>query len=257
MQSPLRRRIRHLRRLVAYGGLVVLILAAAVVGALNQVLPLMEQHPEKVAGWLSERIGQPVAFTRATGEWTRRGPRFRLEGLRIGEGERTLDIGRAELLVAVYSGLLPGEPLTELKVRELSLALEQGEDGRWRMAGLPFQPVEGVDPLETLEALGELQVERARLVVRSPALASELALARVDLRLRVYGDRLVAGLRAWADPAGKPMDAVAELSRGDWSGELWAGGKALRLDEWSPLLADTGLVYARAGARSSCGARSA
>ncbi len=247
MSSPLRRRIRHARRLFGYGLLVVLILAAAAVGVVNQMLPLVERNPQKVAGWLSERVGQPVTFTHARAEWTRRGPRFILDDLRIGEGERLLDIGRAELLVAVYSGLLPGAPLTELKVRELSLALEQGEDRRWRMVGLPFQPLPGVDPLDTLEALGELQVERARLVVRSPALRRELSLPRVDLRLRVTGAQLKAGLQVWAVTGGKPLTAVVDLNRGTWSGLLWAGGEALKLDDWSPLLADTGVVVAGSG----------
>jgi uncharacterized protein (TIGR02099 family) len=247
MTSPLRRRIRHARRFLGYGALVLLILAATLVGGLNQLLPLVERHPDKVAAWLSDRIGEPVSFTRAVGEWTRRGPRFTLDGLRIGAGGRSLDIGRAELLVAVYSGLLPGGNLTELKVRELSLRLEQGEDRRWRLAGLPFEPQPGVDPLDTLEALGELQVERARLTVSSPALRSELRLPRVDLRLRVSGSTVTAGLRAWADRAGTPLNAVVDLERGEWSGQLWAGGRKLRLDEWSPLLADTGLVFAGAG----------
>ena len=140
MTSPLRRRFRHARRVLGYGFLVLLILLATGVGALNQLLPLVERHPDKVANWLSERLGEPVAFESARGEWTRKGPRFTLGGLRIGEGERQLEVGHAELLVAVYSGLLPGEPLTALKVRDLSLVLEQGEDRRWRMAGLPFQP---------------------------------------------------------------------------------------------------------------------
>lgn len=247
MSSPLRRRIRHTRRLLGYGALVLLILAATLVGALNQLLPLVERHPDRVAAWLGDRIGQPVTFTRAVGEWTRRGPRFTLDDLRIGVEGRRLEIGRAELLVAVYSGLLPGGHLTELKVRELSLRLEQGEDRRWRLAGLPFEPQPGVDPLDTLEALGELQVERARLTVRSPALDSELMLPRVDLRLRVSDTRVTAGVRAWADHAGTPLNAVADLERADWSGQLWVGGKRLKLDEWSPLLADTGLVVAGAG----------
>ena len=247
MHSPLRRRIRHARRFFGYGLLVVLILAAAAVGVVNQMLPLVERNPQKVAQWLTDRVGQPVTFTHARGEWTRRGPRFILDDLRIGEGDRLLDIGRAELLVSVYSGLLPGAPLTELKVRDLSLALEQGEDRRWRMVGLPFQPLPGVDPLDTLEALGELQIERARLVVRSPSLQRPLSLPRVDLRLRVSGARLTAGVQAWAVVQGKPLTAVADLDRATWSGQLWAGGEALKLDDWSPLLADTGLVVSGSG----------
>lgn len=247
MPSPLRRRIRHARRAIAYGGLVVLILLATAVGALNQLLPLVERNPEQVADWLSRRVGQPVAFDGARGEWTRRGPRFTLEGLRIGEGGRRLDIGHAELLVAVYTGWWPGEPLTALKVRDLSLVLEQGEDRRWRLAGLPFEPQPGVDPLDTLQALGELQVERARLEVRSPALEAPLAMPRVDLRLRVSGEHVLAGVRAWADPSGQPLSAVADLARADWSGRLWAGGRRLDLSQWSRLLADTGLVVAGRG----------
>lgn len=247
MTSPLRRRFRHARRVLGYGFLVVLILLAVAVGALNQLLPLVERNPDRVAGWLSERIGQPVAFASARGEWTRRGPRFSLEGLRIGEGDRQLQIGQAELLVSVYQGLLPGEPLTALKVRDLSLRLEQGEDRRWRLAGLPFEPKPGVDPLETLEGLGELQVERARLQVSSPALDAPLELERVDLRLRVGGDRVRAGVRAWAGAGSAPLSAVADLERGPWTGRLWAGGERLDLMAWSGLLADTGLVLAGSG----------
>lgn len=247
MTSPLRRRFRHARRVLGYGFLVLLILLATGVGALNQLLPLVERHPDKVAGWLSDRLGEPVAFESARGEWTRKGPRFTFGGLRIGEGDRQLEVGHAELLVAVYSGLLPGEPLTALKVRDLSLVLEQGQDRRWRLAGLPFEPKPGVDPLDTLEALGELQVERARLQVRSPVLRAPLSMARVDLRLRVDGETVVAGLRAWADPASPPLSAVADLHRDDWSGELWAGGDRLVLQAWSALMADTGLVLAGQG----------
>ena len=73
MTSPVRRRIRHARRVVGYGALVVLILLATAVAALNQLLPLVERNPDRVAAWLGDRIGQPVAFDRAVGEWTRRG----------------------------------------------------------------------------------------------------------------------------------------------------------------------------------------
>ena len=49
MTSPVRRRIRHARRVVGYGALVVLILMATAVAALNQLLPLVERHPDRVA----------------------------------------------------------------------------------------------------------------------------------------------------------------------------------------------------------------
>lgn len=240
MTSPLRRRIRHTRRWLGYGGLVVLILFAALVGVANQMLPLVERHPDKVAAWLSERVGEPVHFARAHAEWTRRGPRIILDGLTVGQGAQILDIGRAELLVAVYSGLLPNHPLTELKVRELSLSLVQGEDRRWRVLGLPGQQLG--DPLDRLQGFGELQVEKARLAVRSPQLKIDTTLPRVDLRFRVNGSRLRTGAAIWSDARSAPLNAVLDLQRDTSDGTLWVGGEQLVLAHWAPMLASAGIV---------------
>ena len=113
MSSPLRRRIRHARRITGYGLLVLLILAATLVGGLNQLLPLVERHPDQVAGWLSERLGQPVAFDAARGEWTRRGPRFTLDGQRNGPAGRRyvtdaivlsrFDLGEADRVLTIIT----------------------------------------------------------------------------------------------------------------------------------------------------------
>src|SRR5213075_1788572 len=97
VSSPLRRRIRHVRRFFGYGSLVALILLALLVSVFNQLLPAVESHPDKIAKWLSERVGEPVSFSHARGEWTRRGPRFVLDDLRVGKGANSLAIGRAEL----------------------------------------------------------------------------------------------------------------------------------------------------------------
>ncbi|HEX5756800.1 MAG TPA: hypothetical protein VFY12_10670, partial [Arenimonas sp.] len=100
MQTPLRRRLRHLRRLFGYGALVALILAAVLVGVANQLLPLVERNPDRIRQWLAERVGQPLQFSAAYAEWTRRGPRFMLSNLRVGATGEALEVGRAELLVA-------------------------------------------------------------------------------------------------------------------------------------------------------------
>ncbi|MCE2944821.1 MAG: hypothetical protein LW828_08910, partial [Xanthomonadaceae bacterium] len=148
MHAPHRRRWRHLRRALGYGGLVALILLAALVGLTNQLLPAVERHPEDVAAWLSERVGQPVRFSAIDARWTRRGPRLSLRDLEVGEGDATLAVGEAELQLSVYSGLLPGMPLTELSVDGLALTLHQDAEGRWRVEGLPRPRADGVDPLE-------------------------------------------------------------------------------------------------------------
>jgi uncharacterized protein (TIGR02099 family) len=205
------------------------------------MLPLVAQHPDQIAAWLSSRVGEPVRFSSAHAEWTRRGPRFTLEGLQVGRGDQVLDIGRAELLVAIYSGVLPGRPLTELKVRELSLTLEQDAERRWRLIGLPGQKKGAGDPLSKLEGFGELQIEKAQLALLAPALNLNARLPRVDLRLRVNRDRLLGGANVWSRVQGAPMSVVLDFQRGSRNGRIWAGGSALTLTDWAPLLGAAGL----------------
>ena len=241
MTSKLRSRIRHARRLIGYGALVLLILVAMMVGIANKMLPWVAQHPAQIAAWLSERVGEPVHFKSSHAEWTRRGPRFTLDGLQVGHGDQVLDIGRAELLVAIYSGLLPGRPLTELKVRELSLVLVQDSERRWKLVGLPGQKKGGGNPLDKLEGFGELQIEKAQLAVRAPALHLDAQVPRVDLRLRVNDQRLLAGATVWSVRKSAPMSVVLDFQRSTRNGLIWAGGNALTLTDWAPLLAAAGL----------------
>ena len=64
MPTPLRRRLRLARRGLWYAVAVVLVLMALIAGVVSQLLPLAERHPDRVAAWLSERAGRPVAFDR-------------------------------------------------------------------------------------------------------------------------------------------------------------------------------------------------
>ena len=244
MDSALRRRLRHARRWLGYGSLVLLIGVALVVSVFSQFLPAVESHPEQIAQWLSERVGEKVSFSRARGEWGRRGPRFVLDDLHIGEGAKRLAIGRATLQIAAYSGWLPGHPLTELKIRELSLTLVQGEDGRWEVVGLPGQ-TGGGDPLARLEGFGELQIEKAQLAIRAPKLKIDMRVPRIDARIRVNGPRVRAGISAWVDRADAPASAVLDYDREQHAGTAWAGGEQLVLAHWAPLLRSIGVAPER------------
>jgi uncharacterized protein (TIGR02099 family) len=242
MVATLKRRLRHLRRVLGYSLIILLILIAVLIGLLNQALPWVSTHPKQIQAWLSERIGEPVTFSKAKGEWTRRGPVFTLDDLQVGEGQQSLKVGRAHLLIAVYSGLLPGSPLTELKVGQLSLQLVQDQDERWSIKGLPGQAANSqVDPLDKLEGFGELQIEQAELSIEAPRHQVSLKIPRVDLRLRVSDKKIKAGLSAWADTNSAPLNAVFDLSRTGYDGKAWVGGKDLQMQAWSPLLKATGL----------------
>lgn len=235
MTTSLRRRLRLARRGLWYVTAISLVLLALGAAVMSQLLPLAERHPERIAEWLSARAGRPVAFDRLDTAWTRRGPLLRLDGLRVGQGEGAIAIGAAEILVSQYAGLLPGRSFTELRVRNLALTLERGDDGRWQVRGLPGQS-QGGDPLGALEGLGELQVIDARLGISAPSLGIETTVPDVDLRLQVDGERVRSGLRARMHRDSAPVDVVLDFDRARGDGRLYAAARKADLAEWSPLL---------------------
>jgi uncharacterized protein (TIGR02099 family) len=241
MPTSLRRGLRHTRRGLFYAVTSVLILLALAVAVANQLLPMVQRHPDRIAAWLMARAGRPVSFDSAEAHWTPRGPLFTLHNLRIGSGRQLLEVDNAQLLVAMYSGWLPGHPLTELRLRGLALTLQRAADGSWRFLGLTG-PKErpDADPLSSLEGLGELQVSDARLTVRAPDLGINFVARRVDVRLRVGKGSLQAGLRAYAEH-GPPLQAALEIKRPEVDGRLWVGGNKLQLASWSPLLGYAGI----------------
>ncbi|WP_202845290.1 YhdP family protein [Luteimonas saliphila] len=241
MTTPFRRRLRLARRGAWYAAALLLVLTALAVGAVSRLLPLAERHPDRVAAWLGERAGRPVAFDRLETEWTRRGPLLRVDGLRIGEGAGAVRIGEAEILVSQYAGLLPGRSFTELRLRGLELALERADDGRWQVRGLPGSEQPAQDPFAALESLGELQVIGGRLTVSAPALGLEATLPRIDLRLQVGGERVRAAAQAWISEAAEPLDLAIDLERRQGQGRAYAAAMRADLGAWAPLLRFAGV----------------
>ncbi|GAA5006487.1 TIGR02099 family protein [Pseudoluteimonas lycopersici] len=249
MTTPLRMRLRHARRWFGYGIAALLVAMALGAGAMSQLLPLAERHPDRIAAWLSARAGRPVAFDKVETEWTRRGPLLRLDRLRVGAGAQALVIGDAEVLVSQYAGLLPGRSFTELRVRGLDLTLERGDDGSWQVRGLPGEK-QGGDPFSTFERLGELQLVGAKLHVVAPALGVDAVLPRVDLRLQVRGDRVQAGVRATMRDEASPLLGVLDFRRGNGNGRAYVSAKKADFAAWSPLLRVAGVRLARGQGRA-------
>lgn len=251
MPTPIRRRLRLARRGAWYALAGVLVLMALVAGIASQLLPLAERHPDRIAAWLSARAQRPVAFDHVETAWTRRGPLLRVDGLRIGEGTDAVPIGEAEILVSQYAGLLPGRSFTELRLRGLALVLERDDDGRWQVRGLPGQAQSEGDPLDTLQGLGELQVIDGRLTVIAPALGIRTTLPRVDLRLRVQGDRVRVAARAWSREGAAPVDGVLDLDRNAGDGRAYVAMRQADLAAWAPLLKAAGIGIEAGGGRAA------
>ncbi|HZW17245.1 MAG TPA: YhdP family protein, partial [Luteimonas sp.] len=243
-------RLRRARRGLWYvlaGALVVMALVAGIVSQV--VLPWAERHPERIEAWLSARAGRSVSFDQVETQWTRRGPLLRLDGMRIGDGADAVPIGAAEVLVSQYAGLLPGSSFTELRLRGLELTLQRGDDGRWQVRGLPGDRKPGGDPFSALEGLGELQVIGGRLHVEAPALGIAAHVPRIDMRLRVDGDRVRIGMRAWARAGAAPVEARAQFGRAGGDGRAYVAAKQVALAQWSPLLHAAGITVADGSGR--------
>jgi uncharacterized protein (TIGR02099 family) len=240
----MRRRLRITRRVLGYGGMVVLILVALVVGVVAQLLPLAERHPDRIAAWLSERAGRPVHFANVETDWTRRGPVLRLDALRIGDPSQSILVGDTEMLVNLYAGLLPRQSFTELRLRGLDLTVQRAADGAWSVRGLPGQQQPGSDPLAALERLGELQIIGGRLHVDAPTLGIDATVPRIDLRLRVQGDRVRGGMRAWMRDKVSPLSATIDFDRKRGDGRAYVGAQDADLSTWAPLLRVMGVEVA-------------
>jgi uncharacterized protein (TIGR02099 family) len=236
MSPRLHRHLHIARRTLWHGLVAAVVLMALVFGIASQLLPLAERHPDRIAAFLGERVHRPVAFDRVETQWTRRGPLLRLDNLRLGSGAETLRVGDAEMLVSQYAGLLPGRSFTELRLRGLDLTLERDAGGRWQVRGLPGETTAGSDPFAQLEGLGELQVIGGRLAIHAPSLGIDAQVPRVDLRLRVDGDRVRIGARAWIRDGVAPVQAALDFDRvaGDGRGHMIA--RDADLGAWSPLL---------------------
>lgn len=228
--------LRRTRRVLGYSLAVAVIALAVVVGTASQLLPLLERHPDAVAAWLSDRTGQPIAFDSLQAQWTRRGPLLGLQGLRIGDADAPLRVDQARLLVSIYSGLVPGRPLTELRLGGVVLALSRDADGRWQVDGLGTAAQGEVDAqaaLDALEGLGEIQVRDARLEVSIAEDDRRWSVPRVDLRLRASGGRIRAGLLGFGEDALVPLVVIAELDRRSGDGRIHLRADGADVPRWA------------------------
>ena len=241
MPTPLRRGLRFAGKSAWYSFALLALLLALGVGAATQGLRWVESNPASIAQWLSARAKQPVRFSAVRAEWTRRGPLLALSGLHIGPKESAIALGQAEVLIAPYTGWLPGRRFTELRLHDLSLTLERGATGEWHVRGLPGQST-GRDPLDTLEELGELQVIGGRLRIVAPANGLDVEIPRIDLRAQVSGARVRAGVRAWAKGVEMPLQASLDIDRVRGDGRVYAGARRIDLAGWSSLLRWQGVM---------------
>ncbi|MBS0198939.1 MAG: TIGR02099 family protein [Proteobacteria bacterium] len=220
-----------------------LLLLALLTGALSRAMPWLEEHPNEVRAWLSERAGRPVQFASLQARWTRRGPLLSLHDLAIGSPDNPLRLGDAELLVSQYTGWLPGNRLTELRLRGIHVNLQRDDDGTWHVRGLPGQN-NGGDPLTTLEPLGELQVIGGSLTLDAHSLGLHADIPRIDMRAQVNGARVRVGMRGWLKGVTTPTFATMDFDRRSGDGNVYVGSRNIDLKGYQGFLQLFGVALA-------------
>jgi len=212
-------------------------LALLISGSQLWLLPWLEEHPDQVAAWLSERSGQVIRFEQLHAQWTQHGPRVSVNHLRIGENEAFV-INQAQLKLLPYSGWLPGRPFSQLQLRGLALSVQHADNGQWIINGLSQtkHTHSTNDPLAVLRRLGELHLADVRLHIDAPALKLRANLAKINGRLRVNGQRLQAGVQLWMNPQAEPLTAVVALQQPSWDGLAFVQLEPVDWAQWSPLL---------------------
>lgn len=228
-----RRYGRHRWRRWWVRSLALAVIALAGLLALARLLfPLLAEHPEPIARWLSAVFAQPVAFERLDAHWDGSGPSFEVRGLTIGERSSALVIEHARLRLDPYAALRPGRRwVRELVVLGLELELVRAADRSWSWHGIELnRTASGGGLLGVVEVLS-LGGSRLRVIDAASGTVLE-----AEVRGRLEQDR--EGLRA-ALVLSRPEAGSIELRlrRGStpWFGS--PGWQAyLMARQWQPAL---------------------
>ena len=228
-----RRRLRRLRFALVGTLACLVILAGLAVGLMRLALPWLAHNPERVAGWLSARLGRPVTVGHVEDHWSRAGPRLALDGLVIGSGvagEAAIVLPRAELALNLYAPFQRNRAWNEFRLVGVDLALERGTDDVWAIRGIASSG-SGEDRL-SMGVLGAVVLVDLKLAVRDPQRGLDARFEIPELRVVNLGRMTrVLGRVGMAGASSPPFAFVSDFDLAAKTGRLWLGGRGVDLAE--------------------------
>lgn len=230
--TPWRRRLRRARLALTVALATLVIAAAVLVGLAQLLLPLVAEHPGRVAAFLSERLRRPVSLDAVEAVWERTGPVLRLSGVHIAAvvpQQTPLAIPEAELALDFAAWAKKNRRWNEFRLRGLDLRLVRGADGHWQLGGLSGSGGEdgGDSPLL---ALGALVLAQTRVAIVDPAHDVDMVFVADELRLLNWGsEHRVLALVRGAHAAAQPVQLVARYDDQTRAGEFYLGGSRIDL----------------------------
>ncbi len=229
--SPWRRRLRKLRFFVQAALVTLIITAAVLVGFAQLALPWLADNPQRIEGWLSERLGRPVTIGKVEGAWSRAGPRLVIDQLQIAagaNGEPSLTVPRAELALNLYAAFQRNRAWNEFRLVGLDLGLVRRPEGDWQLRGIDAGSGEG----GSMGALGAVVLVDLKLSVIDAQRDIKLNLRVPELRVVNLGRiTRVLGQFGSENAGASPLWLVADIDTGNRAGQLYVSGSKLDLAE--------------------------
>jgi uncharacterized protein (TIGR02099 family) len=248
--KPAARRWRRLRRWLLTAIACVLISAAALMALGRLLVPWLVDSPDRVAAWLSDRIGLPVQLDSVSASWEGPGPMLNLAGLRVfgaGADEAAISLGRARVQVDVYALLLPDRHLIrDFLLVDAQVELSRDRDGRIVLQGLNLPATESGGLASWLGRVGNVGLTNGGLRLTDQQSGRSFELDQVELRLSQTGRQLRLGLERPSHDGGGHLRAVLE-SQGPlhWpaaDGQFYVEARQFPLAELAPVSESLGIA---------------
>ncbi|MEZ5461490.1 YhdP family protein [Dokdonella sp.] len=232
--TPFRRRLRKFRFLVQAIFVALVITAAVLVGFAQLALPWLADNPQRIEGWLTERLGRNVTIGKVSSMWTRGGPRLILDDLRIASGpasETELRLPRAELALNLYAAFQRNRAWNEFRLVGLDLSLVRNTDGVWKLFGIDPAARAGRDG-SSMGVLGAVVLVDLKVQVVDASRDINLDFQVPELRVVNLGRiTRVLGQIGRSTSTMSPLALVADIDVEAGSGRLYAGGQRVDIAE--------------------------
>ncbi|HTQ98708.1 MAG TPA: YhdP family protein [Candidatus Acidoferrum sp.] len=224
------RRFKHI-------GLILLVAVTTYVTLGRLLMPFVATHKDTFELQLSNALGVPVTIGDIHGSWFRLGPSLTLHKLRIGDpasNNPLHTVDRIELVLDVPHSLLTHKlVVSRISATKLDFTLQEGDGGKWNLAGLPDQGGTGnADPLiDFLLNTKVLTVNEGKVALRRKG-GQTLALNSVILNVQNGFIDHEAQLQLRIDDQKEPAHMVLQLDgdpRRTFSAKLWLDTEQLDL----------------------------
>jgi uncharacterized protein (TIGR02099 family) len=227
--NPWRHRLRRAR--FAIGALIagLLIAAAVAMGLMQLLLPLVARYPDRLAGFLSERLHRPVHFQSVQGQWQPSGPLLVVRGLTLGAafaGGESISLPRAAIKFDLGAWLKPRHRWVTLRLTGLELHVEHDANG-WRVLGLSNPNETQQAPLQSLPV--DLDLHALKVSILDVVTHRSYAISSPHLRVVTVGGDLRFGGDVARQGAPQPITVIGRFNAARQDADLYMAGRDLDL----------------------------